>query len=69
MKGNKSDKEKEWESDKDIELQSDLDALNMYVDIFARKVCECNIKDNFIDIVEKIGILNAKPKIFCDLNE
>lgn len=51
------DKEKEWASDKDTELQSDLQALDMNVDIFTRKVGKCNIKDDFIDIIEKIGIL------------
>ncbi len=59
----KGEKEKEWPSDKDNELQSDLEALDMYVDIFTRKVDECDIKDDFIGVIENISKLYEKPKI------
>lgn len=54
---------KDKKSDKDLELQSDLSALEMGINRFTDRVDTCNIKDRFIETIEEIGRLYGKPKI------
>lgn len=54
---------KEYVSEKDIDVASDLNALEMYIEKFVRIVDECNIKNDFISTVEKINKIYQKPKI------
>lgn len=54
---------KDEKSNKDLELQSDLSALEMYVNHFIDRANTCNIKDRFIETIEEIGRLYEKPKI------
>lgn len=53
----------EYASDKDISVASDLNALEMYIEKFVRRVDECDIKNDFIEIIEEINKISGRPRI------